>query len=137
VSISTFIVACHRSLEIEIVMHCENLESIKVEQSQDDEYSQIEIVLRTFRIAVEAHFLKQWLKRCGKLMRRSILNYIEDWEAAAISSNWCVGKFKLQNKYIGVWVYDHNVGDDPCNEVQQIFTMMWDQGTKTLKANTE
>ena len=45
------------SLAIDIVLHRENLKFIGGQQSQDDESSQVEIVLHLFLIGIESHFM--------------------------------------------------------------------------------
>ena len=54
--------ACHgsRPLGIKTVTHRENLKFTQAEDMQDSERSRIEIVLRSFTIDMEAHFLREW-----------------------------------------------------------------------------
>ena len=53
----------HGPLGIEMVMHRENLKFIHGEQTMEDEQSRMKIVLRSFSIGIEAHFMKQWLQK--------------------------------------------------------------------------
>ena len=124
-------------LGIEIVTHRENLKFISGQQSLDDESSQIEIVLRSFSIGIEAHFMKQWLVKRTTLVTRVVNNFMEDWEAGAIAVMRRVGKFKLQDKYNGIVIHDKEDGDEPYDEVRKICAIVWDRGTRMFKANTE
>ena len=45
---------------IEIVMHRKNPKFTHAEDTQDSECNQIEIVLRSFTIDMETHFLREW-----------------------------------------------------------------------------
>ena len=133
--------ACHggRPLGIDIVTHRENLRFVRGEQTQESECSQMEIVLRSFSIDMEAHFLREWRVARETLAIRTIRNYMEDWEDAAIAVQRRAGRFRLQEKYMGVVIHDKEDGDgdEGYDEVRRICAIVWDRDSRRYKVNTE
>ena len=126
-----------RPLGIEIVTHRENLKFVAGEKDLDDDASRMEIVLRSFSVGMESHFMKQWLKKRVRLAKHVMKNYMEDWEAEAVATNQHIGKFKLANKYMGLILHDKEDGADAYDEVRRVCAIVWDRGSKTFKVNTE
>ena len=75
------------TLGIDIVLHRENLKFVGGQQSQEDESSQVEIVLRSFSIGIESHFMAQWQKKSVTMKVKEIKNYMEDWEREVVKTN--------------------------------------------------
>ena len=125
-------------LGLDIVQHRENLKFISNQESMDDESASIEIVLRSFAVGDEAHFVKEWLKRRETLVQRKVLNCIEGWEANAVKQQTRVNRFKLQHKYMGLVMHDkEDGGSDTYDEIRRVCAIVWDRGSKSFKANTE
>ena len=100
--------------------HRENLKFIQAEDSQDCECSQVELVLRSFSIDTEAHFLQQWRVARDTIAVKTVRNYMEDWEEAAIAVQRRAGRFRLQEKYLGLVMHDKEDGAEGYDEVRRI-----------------
>ena len=71
------------------------------------------------------------------LATRSICNYMEDWEEAAIGVQRRPGRFRLQEKYMGVVIHDKEDGEESYDEVRRICAIVWDRDSRHYKVNTE
>ena len=62
---------------------------------------------------------------------------MEDWEEAAIGVQHRAGRFRLQEKYLGVAIHDKEDGNEGYAEVRRICAIVWDRGSRRYKVNTE
>ena len=90
----------------------------------DEDYFDMEVVLRSFSIDDEAHFLTQFKEMRIDMKLTPFNNFIEDWEAEAISRKHnVIGQFKLSNKYMGLVLHDKE--EDDYDEVRRVIAVVW------------
>ena len=103
----------------------------------------IEVVLRSFSVDEEAHFMTKWKEDSESFKVPRFNLYIEDWEGDAIASGGHGrlgkrGKFRSNDKYRGIVVHDKDdEGAKPYDEVRRISAVVRDKDDGVLVAITQ